>query len=53
MYQGLASVLEDVATWLQSASQAVPISQLSIATWLVFVISGAFGSKNAFNFAEQ
>jgi hypothetical protein len=53
MYQGLTSILEDVATWLLSASQSVPISQLSIATWAVFLISGAFSSKTAFNVAEQ
>jgi len=53
MYQALASALNDLAWWLQSASQVVPISQLSLVTWVVFVISGSLDSKKAFKAPEQ
>jgi hypothetical protein len=53
MYQALASALNDLAWWLQSASQVVPISQLSIATWLMFVISGYFDFKEPFKASKQ
>ena len=53
MHQGLTASLEEAATWLQAASQAVPVSQLSVVTWVVFLISGSFASKNAFNAPEQ
>jgi len=53
MYQALASVLSDLAWWLQSASQVVPVSQLSLITWAMFVISGSFDSKKAFKATEQ
>jgi len=53
MYQALVSALNDVAWWLQSASQVVPISQLSLVTWVIFVISGSFNSKTAFKVREQ
>jgi len=53
MYQALASVLNDVAWWLQSASQVVPISQLSLVTWVVFVISGSIDLKKVFKVPEQ
>jgi len=53
MYQALASVLDDLAWWLQSASQVVPISQLSIVTWVMFVISGSLDFKKAFKSPEQ
>ena len=53
MYQALASVLGDLAWWLQSASQAVPISQLFLVTWAMFVVSGALNSKKAFKTPKQ
>jgi len=53
MYQGLTSALESAASWLQFASLALPLSQLAIATWVMFVVSGSFNSKNAFNPHEQ
>ncbi len=53
MYQGLTSALETVATWFQSASLAVPLSQLSVMTWVMFVISGLFHSKDPFNVPER
>jgi len=53
MYQALAVALNDVAWWLQSASQVVPISQLSLVTWLMFVITGSFNSRKAFRIPEQ
>jgi hypothetical protein len=53
MFQALAATLSDVAWWLQSASQIVPISQLSLVTWLMFLISGLFNSKKAFRAPEQ
>ncbi len=53
MYESLASTLSDLASWLQSASQAFPISQLSLMSWLAFVVSGSLASKKAFNLTEQ
>jgi len=53
MYQALATALNDVAWWLQSASQVVPISQLSLVTWVIFVISGSFNPKKAFKVRKQ
>jgi len=53
MYQALAAALNDLAWWLQSASQVVPVSQLSVVTWVMFVISGSFPYKKAFKAAEQ
>ncbi|HXW95435.1 MAG TPA: hypothetical protein VEJ19_07000 [Nitrososphaerales archaeon] len=53
MYQALASALHGVAWSLQSASQVVPISQLSIVSWVMFAISGFFDSKKAFKVPEQ
>jgi len=53
MYQALASGLADVAWWLQSVSQAIPISQLSLVTWVIFVISSSFNSKKAFKVRKQ
>lgn len=35
-----ASVLE-LATWIQTASMAVPISQLPLITWFLFAVGGA------------
>jgi len=34
---------QEAVSWLQSASQSVPISQLSIAAWILFRISCSFG----------
>ncbi|HUK79525.1 MAG TPA: hypothetical protein VLU91_02550 [Nitrososphaerales archaeon] len=42
----------EVATWLQSASMAAPISQLSAASWALFFICG-HSVKSPFNGAEQ
>jgi len=53
MHQALASALNDLAWWLQSATQLVPISQLTIVTWVVFVISGSFKFKVPFKAPEQ
>jgi len=53
MYQALVSALGDAASWLQSASQSVPISQLSFMIWVMFIVSGCFAAKNAFNVPEQ
>jgi len=53
MYRRLTPALEQVATWLQGASQAVPISQLSFMTWVMFVISGSINLRSAFNISEQ
>jgi len=47
MYQALATALSDVAWWIQFASQVIPISQLSIVTWVIFVIAGSFNSKKS------
>jgi len=53
MYQALVSALGDAASWLQSASQSVPISQLSFMVWAMFIVSGRFDARNVFNASEQ
>jgi len=53
MYQGLASALMEAASWLQVTSQTVPISQLSLLTWVIFVVSCSFNDRNAFKVPEQ
>jgi hypothetical protein len=53
MQQALVSALGDVASLFQSVSQAIPISQLSLMTWVFFIVSGRFASKEAFNVPEQ
>ncbi|HYA55369.1 MAG TPA: hypothetical protein VED22_01090 [Nitrososphaerales archaeon] len=53
MYQALTSALNDLAWRLHSASQVVPISQISVVTWAMFFITGSFDSKKAFKAAEH
>jgi hypothetical protein len=53
MYQCLLSALDYVASWLQSASQAVPVFQLSVMTWVMFVIARLLDPRRAFNAPEQ
>ncbi len=53
MRKGLTATLRQLASWLQLASQAVPISQLSVMTWLIFAASGSVSSWNPFNIHEQ
>ena len=53
MYQGLALSLDVLATWLQSASERVPVSQLSLMAWAMFVLSGSFAGRSPFNSTEQ
>jgi hypothetical protein len=53
MYQGFVSAFGDAASWLQAAFQAVPIFQLSIMTWVMFIISGCLCSTKVFNVPEQ
>ena len=49
----LATRLQQLGSWLQSAAAAVPISQLSAVTWAVFVVGGACGANGAFNTSER
>ena len=53
MFQGLAELLQGLGTWLQSVSPYIPISQLPIATWVIFMAAQSFSSKGAFNAHEQ
>jgi hypothetical protein len=53
MYQGLAELLQGLGTWLQSVSPYVPVSQLTIVTWAIFMATQSFSSKKAFNAHEQ
>jgi hypothetical protein len=53
MRQILLSAIGDLASWLQSASQAVPISQLSLIAWVMLNISSRFDPLNPFNVPEQ
>lgn len=46
-----ASVLE-LATWLQTASLAIPMAQLSFVSWLMFVAGGAL-RQGPFNATER
>ena len=39
MYQGLAEFLQGAATWLQSVSLDIPVVQLSIVAWIMFILS--------------
>ncbi len=47
MYTALAASLQQLASWLQSAAAVIPVSQLSIVSWLMFAVSGAFGAPEA------
>lgn len=42
MYTDLTAWLQDLAAWLQSAAMIVPISQLSLISWLMLAASGSF-----------
>ena len=42
MLTGLTASALELATWFQTASLVVPISQLSLISWLMFAIGGAF-----------
>ena len=53
MYSTLASALQALASWMQSASQAVPLSQLSLMAWALAAASGSLVSQLAFNDAER
>jgi len=53
MYQGLASFLIGLASWLQLASESLPISQLSIVAWIMFALSGSFTRNNPFKSPER
>ncbi|HXY56101.1 MAG TPA: hypothetical protein VEH01_00670 [Nitrososphaerales archaeon] len=53
MYEGVAELFQGLGTWLQSVSPYVPISQLSILTWVIVMVSQSFASKDAFNTHEQ
>ncbi|MDG6901095.1 MAG: hypothetical protein JRM80_03960 [Nitrososphaerota archaeon] len=37
---GLTAALQELASFLQSAAMAVPMSQLTFASWLVIAICG-------------
>ncbi len=41
MFTGLTASVLDLATWIQTASMAVPISQLSFISWFLFAVGGA------------
>jgi hypothetical protein len=49
----MISALDDVTSWLQSASQTFPTFQLSVITWVMFIISGRYEARRAFNVPEQ
>lgn len=53
MYSGLISSVDEVVSWLLSASQSVPISQLSLIAWLVFAFGGSSVSRSSFNTPER
>jgi len=53
MFQGLASALNGLASWLQWASQTAPVSQLALIAWLVLVASCSFSANHPFNVSEQ
>jgi len=53
MFPGLASLLQEVGNLLLSVSQAIPLSQLSLAGWAMLAAAGAMGSRNSFNIPEQ
>jgi hypothetical protein len=42
MLTGLTAPVLELATWLQTASMVVPVSQLSLISWFMFAVSGAF-----------
>jgi hypothetical protein len=53
MYTSLASMVQTIATYLLSASQALPVSQLSVVVWLMFAASRSMAARNSFNSAER
>jgi len=53
MYYRLASALAGAASWLQSVSQAIPMFQRPVMTWVIFIIPGCFDSLKVFNVPEQ
>jgi hypothetical protein len=53
MYPPLASFLQALAAWTQSASQAVPLSQLSLIAWMLLAASRSLVSSAPFNDTER
>jgi len=51
--QGLAESVQGIAAWLQSVSAMVPVSQLSIITWVMVMVSGSLASGASFNRPER
>jgi len=43
MFTDLTASFLELATWLQTASMVLPVSQLSIISWLMFAVSGTLG----------
>jgi hypothetical protein len=42
MLTGLTASALLLATWFQTASMVVPLSQLSLVSWFMFAVTGAF-----------
>lgn len=53
MYQGLAESLGELAWFLQSVSQTIPVSQVSLLAWLMYVISCSLTNQSPFKAPEQ
>ena len=41
MLTGFTASALQLATWLQTASMVVPLSQLSLISWFMFAVTGA------------
>jgi hypothetical protein len=53
MYAGLSAAINDLATWLQAASQVVPLSQLALVSWFFFVLGGSVRAESPFNISKR
>lgn len=53
MFQGLVESFLQMATWLQAMSESVPVSQISIAAWLMLNLGGLLAGWSPFKASEQ
>jgi hypothetical protein len=44
MLADLAATIQELASWVLSASMEFPVSQLSFLSWLMFAAAGALSS---------
>jgi len=53
MYPAIASAIQTIGTLLLSASQTLPVSQLSVVAWVILAASRSITSRDSFNTTER